>query len=334
MTTGELSAALARGGRVEIPPGVHEVTDTLVVGPGVTHLVGPGRERCVLLWKGPSDRAVVHVDRGVWNADLGGFHIRNGGSPRTGVGLAAFRREQPAAYTGTECGSNRYDSIGVEGFAVGVKLGDSGYTATSENRFVRLAAYHCTQGVLLTDYNTLNNHFTDLNLSGCRVGLTCRHGGGETRIHGGSASLVTGSVFDLVSGGNYSIRDYRQGEGGGGRFLGCGQPVQVEVTSCVIDGTGKTVNGVYVPIDYPVEVYYDSQVTITNTLIDGRVITNYLSGSVTLTNCQTRKPVSRIVEVRNPAAGRAYRVEERGCVTCATGRMVRLADYVTDFRGA
>lgn len=327
----DLRQAVARGGVVTLPPGRTALTDTLVVGPG-SSIVGGGREVSQLVWKGPGDRAAIHLDKGNWYAqNFGGFTLRNEGTRRTGVGLALFDRARPDVYSGTVLGGHEFAGILIDGFDVGVQLGDAGKSATSENNFRRLWLNDCRCGVLLTDYNTLNNRFFDLQIGNCDLGVLAIQGGSDTHVQGGSASAVgadgvdhySKAVFKFASGGNYTVRDYRQGEGGSGAFLIATQPTQVLVEGCTVSGT--------TPMDDRViECQYDCVLTVRNCFLDGRVLAAAPSGSVLVEQCQTLKARSRLVEVRHPAAGRSYRVEERGCVSYATGRMERLRDYVTD----
>ncbi len=333
MTEAELRATIAAGG--VIPPGTHEFADTLVVGATTTDIRGSGPQQTVLRWVGPPDRAAIHVDKGVWGRDpVKDLTLRQGGTPRTGAGIAAHQRERPVSYVGTVCGSNRYDSLVIDGFGTGVQLGDRGWTATSENRFHRLSFYNCTTAVLLTDYNTLNNHFEDVNFSRGEFGLKCEQGGGETHVTGGSASemgtagtdFYTKGVFLFASGGGYSVRNYRQGEGGSARFAGVsGTNTQVTLENCTVLGTTPLLVGNKCLVD----VYYDSLLVVRSCRLDGVVVASGLSGCVLVEQCWTTQAVPKVVQAMNPRAGRKFRIEERGNVSYSTGQMVRLGDYVT-----
>lgn len=332
-------AAIDAGKSVEIPEGSHDIYFPLVVKTGVS-LTGKNAQTTVLRWKGDKADCIIHVDKGCANYTLGGFSIIGPGkqakSPQNGtwqpglqgqspdlvpsVGIRFSARTKPATYAGTVCMSGQITDVVVSNFDVGFWLGDAWSSATSENQFQRCSFYNCDTAVYLTDYNTLNNSFRYFNVTSCRVGILSQWGGGETRVQGGSASSITGSVFSFTSGGVYAVRDYRQGEGGGGRFLKAVQPTITTVESCTIDGTG--------PADkIVIEVWYDSILFVRGCILDGTIQTGYFSGSVVAEGNMVRPVRARVIDNRYPRAGKTYTITERGNRNYATGAMTAMDDY-------
>lgn len=319
-----LAAALARDGDIRLAPGDYRAKSTLVLGNGIRSLRGAGIEGTRIVYAGDPARPVIQVDRGVWYANFGGFTLRGPGRS-VGVGIRACRDERPASYAGTVCGSNRYSDMIVVGFGRGVLLGDGGHSATSENRFSRLSIIDCDEGVYLTDYNTLNNHFTELNLSQVDRGVWCEWGGGHTHIDGGSASEIgrpetdhyRKGVFGFNSGGVYSVKRYRQGEGGTGRFLGLsGADSDCTVSDCEVMGTHPYLGWV-------IDAYYQSSLMLSGCRLDGHVLVSRLQGAVSAYHCVTER--ERLFELRevDPAVGQ---VRQYGCARKGAGTRELLPD--------
>jgi hypothetical protein len=322
-TSDAISEMVRNGGHIQLPPGVFEIEKPIVLRPGVYSFRGAGIEATQLVYKGDPSRPLIQVDRGVWNADIGGFTLRGN---KQGVGLRACQDERPTSYVGTVCGSNRYDSISIFDFDVGVQLGDAGHTATSENRFARLSIRGCRNGVLLTDYNTLNNHFDDFNFSEGEIGIFSTQGGGETHIDGGSASAVGNpktdhykkAVFAFTSGGTYSVKRFRQGEGGTASFLRLsGSDTDCSISDCTVLGTHPFK-------DWVVDCYYQTSLLMTASRLDGCIHCGSIQGAVTAQHVTTRK--KNLFDISPVGKGS---ISQLSCASVRPdGQRVLLADFV------
>lgn len=115
---------------------------------------------------------------------------------------------------GTMSAGCHIEHLSVSGFDVGIRVGWKSFVtppiqiAASEWTFNSVKVSNCNIGVLLEDFNTLDNNFLDLSMSANKVGVQCINGGGETRIVGGSSSQQ-GCDFQFASGGQFSLRNFR-----------------------------------------------------------------------------------------------------------------------------
>lgn len=318
----DFRTAISRSsGVIPIPPGQHVLDSPITLRPGQS-LVGAGVASTILHYAGDTSMPAFQVDRGCWNFRVSGFTLRR--ESANGIGMRLCAALRPNHYIGTCCGSGLIEDVNFVGFEKPLVLGDFGYTATSENTFNRCSFYAHGDGggtaVNLEDYNTLNNTFNCLNLTGFDVGLACIQGGGKTNVSGGSASEIKQSVFNFVTGGQYAVRDYRQGEGGGGRFLGTANRAVVKLDNCEVLGCNP-------PGGWAVEAYYGTVLTIDSSTFDKRILAGYPSGSISVTNSGFYLAwATTIIDVKWAVAGTSYRVEERGNVLITDASVLPIPD--------
>lgn len=211
------------------------------------------------------DTPVLRIDRNsARNIVVGGgsLSIANpghsailGNTSHTGIWIAPAN---PNGLFGTVSAGCQLASTSVSGFNVGIRFGWKGVTAVPEIKVAAsewllfsFAARNCAVGVLLEDFNTLDNILLNLAMSANRVGVQCANGGGETRIIGGSSSQ-NALDFQFSTGGQYSVEGFRsEGVGsqdgvtpwpvffGRGAFVsaGSGAALSCLINSCKIGRT-------------------------------------------------------------------------------------------------
>jgi len=221
----DLRVAIAKGGRVKVPPGRYYFLDTVVIK-GTTTI--EGEYAATTTWDftkmtAPNKEA-VRIDR-VWGYEISRITIvgnrrdivQNGvvvqAANAIGILNSTTTPNANGAY-GTCSGSSIWSHVIIAGFKKGVVVGNSAkYIAASENLYLALKIVMCDTCFELNDYNTLNHKFIMPQMGDCFCGIRT-NGASYISVDGGSFSACKGVLFDMVQCSAAKFRDCRMEDSG------------------------------------------------------------------------------------------------------------------------
>lgn len=207
------------------------------------------------------------------NADgsLTATQAANGNAFGTGIWVAPYPVTNSSGQPlfGTMSVAGYGSNLSVSGFDIGVRIGHKAGAVTNPDGTVtpavqmaasewvwdRLQLRGCNIGCKMEDYNTLDHLFTQLLMSGNKIGMVSGSGGGEANVKGGSSSN-NGTDFSFATGGRFDVVNFRTegvgtkptgtpwgiGEWGIGHFViasGGGYRITMNVRSCTARRSGN-----------------------------------------------------------------------------------------------
>jgi hypothetical protein len=195
------------------------------------------------------------------------------GSAMTGLWL------QRHTGSGTQIGSLNLRNLGAQLFDIGVLGGNSALNqATSELNFDHVSFKTNGIGAIFNNFNTLDFHFTELELGANNIGLCMGGGSGNISVVGGSAS-ASGSDFAVAgsNSGTFSVRNFRSENAV--RMMttsAAGVSVGVLISGCLIK---QSINGPSQPM-----IYMDGgRLSVLNSWIDGQIVGRTNRGMLSVT---------------------------------------------------
>lgn len=275
------------GNVVYLDPGDYKISDMLKLGVALVNhnvsLVGAGALSSRLIVTGaPADSALISTRNNKF------FHIQD-------IGIVNSSSTSPGGlFIVGNAERVHLTRVRVDGFDIGVLLGDSGTGAPlSQSVFDTLFVLNATVGVLVSQQDSRDLHFRNLCLDSCATGLKAYDSGG-IHIDGATVFNSTVTAFDFrVPTSRISIRKALVSNCN--RFLRFGSNGSAGIAQALIDSCTAlpSTNGDQALIELGVPLG-PWNVTILSSIIRGDILTSGAIGSLTLIGNSLYKTVGTI----------------------------------------
>ncbi len=290
--------ASGQGGVLDFGTGCYRTTTTLHFGRGDGAFVygtirgdGPTLARIVV---DPDVAVAADMNRLKYSSVSGlGFYGRG-----SGTGLLISSPEP-----GMGSSSDGLNHLLLREFGTCLLIGEGGGQAAAALTFTQLEIQNCTTGIHATAFNTLDLTFINLALVANQTGFVA-DSAHQINFLGGSGS-GNHDTFKLLPAGHFSIRGWRE-EPPTGIWLqaGCCQAATfISVSDSMIYGTGS-------PDPPLIRPSGDVYLTVSNSLIGGRIAPKPSVGSTIITNSGIFDIAPWVANTDDPnGSGMFYRVE-------------------------